>query len=83
MKSAAASNGLPSEFSNATFKSKQKLLNIMNRPPPYFPQNQLSPPDENRYRKFKFLVGTAIFFLTLLLIGAGVGVYYLVRWMIS
>jgi len=55
----------------------------MNRPPPYFPQNQLSPPDENRYRKFKFLVGTAIFFLTLLLIGAGVGVYYLVRWMIS
>lgn len=55
----------------------------MNRPPPYFPQNQLSPPDENRYKKFKIIVGAAIFFLTLLLIGAGVGIYYLIRWMIS
>ena len=55
----------------------------MNRPPPYFPQNQLSPPDENRYRKFKVIVGAAIFFAALLLIGAGVGVYYLVRWMMS
>jgi hypothetical protein len=55
----------------------------MNRPPPYFPQNQLSPPDEKRYRKFKLIVGTAIFFLVLLLIGAGVGVYYLIRWMTS
>ena len=27
-------------------------LNYMNRPPPYFPQNQLSPPDEKRYKKF-------------------------------
>jgi hypothetical protein len=53
----------------------------MNRPPPYFPQNQLSPPDENRYRKFKILVGTAIFFLVLLLIGAGFGVFYLIKWL--
>lgn len=55
----------------------------MNRPPPYFPQNQLSPPDEKRYRKFKIMVGFAIFLLTLVLIGAGVGVYYLIRWAIS
>ena len=55
----------------------------MNRPPPYFPQNQLSPPDENRYKKFKIIVGAVIFFLTLLAIGAGVGIYYLVRWMMS
>lgn len=59
------------------------MLNVMNRPPPYFPQNQLSPPDENRYRKFKIIVGTAIFFLTLVLIGAGVGVFYLIRWLIA
>jgi hypothetical protein len=55
----------------------------MNRPPPYFPQNQLSPPDENRYKKFKIVVGGAIFVLTLLAIAAGVGIYYLVRWMMS
>ena len=55
----------------------------MNRPPPYFPQNQLSPPDENRYRKFKVIVGAAVFFLILLLIGAGVGVFYLIKWAIS
>ena len=55
----------------------------MNRPPPYFPQNQLSPPDEKRYRKFKIVVGAAIFILTLLLIGAGIGVFYLVRWLMA
>ena len=56
---------------------------FMNRPPPYFPQNQLSPPDENRYKKFKVIVGAAIFFLVLLLIGAGFGIYYLINWAIS
>ncbi|MBS1794564.1 MAG: hypothetical protein JSS81_11955 [Acidobacteria bacterium] len=55
----------------------------MNRPPPYFPQNQLSPPDENRYRKFKFVVGGLIALLILILIGFGVGVFYLVRWLIG
>lgn len=59
------------------------MLNVMNRPPPYFPQNQLSPPDEKRYRKFKLIVGSAIFFVVLLLIGAGFGVFYLIRWMMS
>jgi hypothetical protein len=53
----------------------------MNRPPPYFPQNQLSPPDENRYRKFKLMVGAGIALLLILLVGAGIGIYYLIRWL--
>ena len=53
----------------------------MNRPPPYFPQNQLSPPDENRYKKFKFVVIGLILLLIALVIGAGFGVYYLIRWL--
>ncbi|HEX6279590.1 MAG TPA: hypothetical protein VFZ49_06180 [Pyrinomonadaceae bacterium] len=55
----------------------------MNRPPPYFPQNQLSPPDEKRYRRFKLIVGFVIFLVTILLIGIGVGAYYLITWLIS
>ncbi len=50
----------------------------MNRPPPYFPQNQLSPPDEKRYRKFKVFVGVAIAVALLLVAGIGYGVYYLI-----
>lgn len=53
----------------------------MNRPPPYFPQNQLSPPDENRYKKFKFVVGLLITAFLLLIVGAGVGIFYLIRWL--
>jgi hypothetical protein len=55
----------------------------MNRPPPYFPQNQLSPPDETRYRRFKFIVGAILFVLTLLAIAAGFGIYYLVVWLMG
>jgi hypothetical protein len=55
----------------------------MNRPPPYFPQNQLSPPDEKRYRRFKLLVGAAIVLLVLVLAGIGVGAYYLIRAMVG
>ncbi len=55
----------------------------MNRPPPYFPQNQLSPPDENRYRKFKFVVAGLILGLILVLAAAGAGIYYLIRWLIG
>lgn len=55
----------------------------MNRPPPYFPQNQLSPPDENRYRKFKLIVAASVFALILILVGAGVGIYYLIHWLMS
>jgi len=53
----------------------------MNRPPPYFPQNQLSPPDENRYKKFKYVVAGLIIALIVILSGIGVGIYYLVRWL--
>jgi len=52
---------------------------MLNRPPPYFPQNQLSPPDERRYRKFKLIVASiaigalaviaALIYLIYLLIG--------------
>jgi nitrate reductase NapE component len=55
----------------------------MNRPPPYFPQSQLSPPDPNRYKKFKRTVAFIAVGLVLLLIGAGVGIYYLIQWMLK
>ncbi|HSK72985.1 MAG TPA: hypothetical protein VK892_14900 [Pyrinomonadaceae bacterium] len=55
----------------------------MNRPPPYFPQNQLSPPDEKRYRRFKLIVASAVVFLILLLVGLGFGIYYLISWFLS
>ncbi len=55
----------------------------MNRPPPYFPQGKLSPSDDNRYKKFKLTIGAAIFALVLFLIGAGIGIFYLIRWAIS
>ncbi|CAN5354305.1 hypothetical protein BH10ACI1_BH10ACI1_17300 [soil metagenome] len=55
----------------------------MNRPPPYFPQNQLSPPDDKRYKKFKIIVALAIFLAVLLLIGAGIGIYFLIHWAIT
>ena len=50
----------------------------MNRPPPYFPQNQLSPPDEKRYRKFKFIVGVLAIVLLAVLGVAVFGLYYLI-----
>ena len=53
----------------------------MNRPPPYFPQNQLSPPDENRYKKFKFVVVGLIIAALALVVGIGIGIYYLVSWL--
>jgi hypothetical protein len=52
----------------------------MDRPPPYFPQSQLSPASDKRYKKFKLFVAFAIFGLILLLVGAGFGIYYLVKW---
>jgi len=53
---------------------------MLNRPPPYFPQNQLSPPDENRYRKFKFVVAGIMLATLLLFAGLGVGIFYLIKW---
>jgi hypothetical protein len=55
----------------------------MNRPPPYFPQNQLSPPSPNRYRNFKIMVAAGIVLLLLILAGAGVGIYYLARYLMG
>ncbi len=52
----------------------------MDRPPPYFPQSQLSPASDKRYKKFKLIVALATLALILLLIGAGFGVYYLIKW---
>ena len=54
---------------------------MLNRPPPYFPQNQLSPPDENRYRKFKFVVAGVSIGILLLLTLIGFGIYYFVSWL--
>lgn len=54
---------------------------MLNRPPPYFPQNQLSPPDPNRYRKFKLVVAGIILLVIALLAGLGVGIYYLIRYL--
>lgn len=53
----------------------------MKRPPPYFPQSQLSPPDPNRYRKFKMTVALIIFGLVVVLGGVGVGIYYLIKYL--
>ncbi len=55
----------------------------MKRPPPYFPQNQLSPPDENRYRKFKLVIAALALLLVALIAGIGVGIFYLVRWLMG
>lgn len=55
----------------------------MNQPPPYFPQSKLAPSDENRYKKFKLTIAVLLFALTLILIGAGVGIYYLISWTVS
>jgi len=54
---------------------------MLNRPPPYFPQNQLSPPDEMRYAKFKLVIAGLIVGLLLVLTGIGLGIYYLISWL--
>ncbi|HEX8096641.1 MAG TPA: hypothetical protein VF507_01340 [Pyrinomonadaceae bacterium] len=48
-------------------------------PPPYFPQGALSPPDKNRYRKFKLMLAAGVLLLVLLLGGAAVGIFYLLK----
>lgn len=50
-------------------------------PPPYFPQSSLSPPDDNRYRKFKLIVAGAVLGLLAILGGAITGIVYLIRWL--
>lgn len=48
-------------------------------PPPYFPQGALAGKDEKRYRNFKIAVFSILALLLLLLIGAGIGAWYLLR----
>jgi hypothetical protein len=48
-------------------------------PPPYFPQGSLAPADKNRYRKFKLVIAGGVLLLVLLLAGAGLAVWYLVK----
>ncbi|MGI8555569.1 MAG: hypothetical protein ACR2LT_04330 [Pyrinomonadaceae bacterium] len=57
------------------------MLNVkcMNKPPPYFPQGQLSPPDPNRYKKFKRTVALVIIGFLLILVSAGIGIFYLIK----
>lgn len=50
-------------------------------PPPYFPQSSLSPPDENRYRKFKLAVFGGVFLLLLVIVALIVGAIYLLKWL--
>jgi hypothetical protein len=50
-------------------------------PPPYFPQSSLAPPDPHRYRKFKLAVAGIILLLLLVLGGAAVGAFYLIKWL--
>lgn len=50
-------------------------------PPPYFPQDSLSPPDPHRYRKFKLTIAAVILLLLLAFGGAVAGAIYLIRWL--
>jgi len=50
-------------------------------PPPYFPQSSLSPPDKNRYRKFKLIVAGVIMSLLAIAGAATIGVIYLIKWL--
>jgi len=50
-------------------------------PPPYFPQSSLSPPDENRYRRFKLIVAGIAGLVLLILGGAITGVVFLIKWL--
>lgn len=51
-------------------------------PPPYFPQSSLSPPDKNRYRKFKLAVFGGVVLILLVVSGFIVGVVYLLKWLL-
>jgi len=53
---------------------------MLNRPPPYFPQNQLSPPDEKRYRKFKLIIASAAICGLLIIAGLIYLIYLAIGW---
>jgi cytoskeletal protein RodZ len=48
-------------------------------PPPYFPQSSLTPPDKNRYRKFKLVMALVSVVLIVVLGAVGLGIWYLVK----
>jgi hypothetical protein len=48
-------------------------------PPPYFPQSSLSPPDKNRYRKFKLAVFAFIILILMVIGGVVLGAFYLIK----
>ena len=50
-------------------------------PPPYFPQNQLSPPDPNRAKKTKAALIGCLVLLLAVIGGTIVGLFYLIRWL--
>ena len=50
-------------------------------PPPYFPQNQLSPPDEGRAKKTKMVLFGCLALLLIFIGGSILGLYYLIRWL--
>jgi len=45
-------------------------------PPPYFPQGSLTPPDRNRYRKFKLIVFAVALLLVLAFAAIGWAVWH-------
>jgi hypothetical protein len=51
-----------------------------DRPPPYFPQGTLSPPDEGRYRKFKLMIVAAGLVLLLGIAGLIIAAAYFIKW---
>ena len=53
-----------------------------NTPPPYFPQGSLNQPDKKRYRKFKLMITLGIMLLLAALVGAIVGVVYLIKYVL-
>jgi hypothetical protein len=48
-------------------------------PPPYFPQSSLSPPDKNRYLKFKLVIAALIVLLLAIIGGAIIAVVFLIK----
>ena len=50
-------------------------------PPPYFPQGSLTPPDKNRYRKFKLVIVLLSLLLVLIAGAAGYGFWQLFKWL--
>jgi len=48
-------------------------------PPPYFPQNQLLPPDENRAKKVKLAIAGCLLLLLLFIAGIVWSVLYFFR----